>query len=142
MATIPNSVRDLIASGPLGHLVTLKADGSPWVTLVWVGIDGDDLVTGHLGAWQKVKNIRRDPRVALSFETDQINANGLAEYLVVRGRARVVEGGAPELLQRPARVYIGPDVRFPPMENPPAGHVPRITPARFTGVGPWTGGQA
>jgi hypothetical protein len=45
---IPTSVRAVIESGRLGHLVTLNADGSPQVTCVWVGLDGDELVTAHL----------------------------------------------------------------------------------------------
>jgi hypothetical protein len=61
----------------------------------------------------------------------------LKEYLVVHGRARLVEGGAPELLQRLAYVYLGPDVKFPPMDDPPPGHVMRIAVDRIGGVGPW-----
>jgi hypothetical protein len=47
--TIPESVRALIATGPNAHLTTLNADGSPEVTVVWVGIDSDELVIGHMG---------------------------------------------------------------------------------------------
>jgi hypothetical protein len=61
----------------------------------------------------------------------------LDEYLVVHGRARITDGGAPELLQRLAAVYLGPDVTFPPMDNPPAGVVTRIAVDRVGGVGPW-----
>jgi len=121
----------------LAHLVTLNADGSPQVTCVWVGIEDDELVTAHLGAYQKVRNVGRDPRVALSLETGRIGPGGLPEYLVVYGRARVVEGGAPGLLQRLAKVYIGPDVKFPPMDNPPPGFVLHISPERISGHGRW-----
>lgn len=86
---------------------------------------------------RKVKNIQRDNRVAFSMETEGFNAFGLNEYLVVYGTARITEGGAPELLQKLAYRYIGPDVKFPPMPNPPPGFVTRITPERFGGVGPW-----
>jgi PPOX class probable F420-dependent enzyme len=137
MVSIPESVRALIEEGHLAHFVTLNADGSPQVTGVWVGIEGDELVTAHLGAWQKVKNVRNDPRVVLSMEAGRANAAGLSEYLIVYGRARVTEGGAPELLQRLAHVYMGPDVKFPRTDNPPPGYVLRITPERFGGVGPW-----
>ena len=47
--TIPESVRALIATGPNAHLTTLNADGSPEITVVWVGIDNDELVIGHMG---------------------------------------------------------------------------------------------
>jgi hypothetical protein len=66
-----------------------------------------------------------------------VSPEGLAEYLVVHGRARVSEGGAAELLQRLAHVYIGPGVKFPPMADPPPGYVMRISPTRYSGVGPW-----
>src|ERR671937_162329 len=114
---LPESARRLVESDALAHLVTLNPDGSPQVTCVWVGIEGDELVTAHLGVYRKVANVARDPRVAVSIETNRTGANGLTEYLVVYGRARVVEGGAPQLLQRLAEVYIGPGVKFPPMAN-------------------------
>jgi hypothetical protein len=63
---------------------------------------------------------------------------GLKEYLVVHGRGRIEPGGAAELLQHLAHVYLGPDVKFPPMNDPPDGYVMRITPERLGGVGPWT----
>jgi PPOX class probable F420-dependent enzyme len=134
---LPGSARELIESGALAHLVTIGRDGAPQISCVWVGFDGDDLVSGHIGDRQKLRNVRRDPRVALSVEGPRIHPPGLKEYLVVHGRARIEEGGAPELLQRLARVYLGPDVKFPPMENPPPGYTLRITPERIGGVGPW-----
>jgi PPOX class probable F420-dependent enzyme len=136
--TLPESARALLESGSLAHLVTLNEDGSPHVTCVWVGLDGDEIVSGHLRADQrKLRNVARDPRVALSVEGTEIQPPGLQQYLVVHGRARLVEGGAPELLQRLAHVYLGPDVRFPPMDDPPPGHVMRIDVQRLGGVGPW-----
>jgi PPOX class probable F420-dependent enzyme len=135
---IPPEARDVLESDRLAHFVTLSLDGSPQVTCVWVGLEGDEVVSGHLGRWQKVRNIERDPRVALSIEAKGTNELGMQEYLVVHGRARIQEGGAPELLQRLARTYIGPDVDFPPMPNPPPGFVTRITVERLGGVGPWS----
>lgn len=139
MAALPESARELIESGALAHLVTLNRDGTPQVSCVWIGIEDDELVAGHLPEHQKVRNIRRDPRVAVSFEGTRIHPPGLKEYLVVHGRARITEGGAPELLQRLAHVYLGPDVTFPPMPDPPPGYVTRIAVERIGGVGPWAG---
>ena len=65
---IPQEVRKLIEVGTPAHLVTLNRDGSPHVTLVWIGLDGEDVVAGHLPENRKVKNIRRDPRVAISLQ--------------------------------------------------------------------------
>jgi PPOX class probable F420-dependent enzyme len=137
MADLPPEARELLESDALAHFVTLNADGSPQVSCVWVGIDGDEIVSGHLPRNQKVRNVERDPRVVLSVEGTGANRLGLREYLVVHGTARIQEGGAAELLQRLAHVYLGPDVKFPPMDDPPPGYVLRITPERLGGVGPW-----
>ena len=135
---LPDGARALIESGRLAHLVTLSRDGSPQVSCVWVGLDGDDIVSAHLsGTQQKIRNVRRDPRVSLSIEGTEIQPPGLLQYLVVHGRARVTEGGAPELLQELAYRYLGPDVTFPPMPDPPLGVVMRIAVERLGGVGPW-----
>lgn len=136
---LPESARELIKSGAVAHLVTLNPDGSPQVTIVWAGLDGDDIVTAHLVESKKVRNIRRDERVAVSFESPTVSAMGLTEYLVVYGRASLEPGGAAELLQKLAYTYLGPGVKFPAMENPPAGNINRIRIERFDGVGPWTG---
>ena len=134
---IPEPARDLIESEALAHLVTLEPDGRPQVSCVWVGLEDGDIVFASLGERRKLDNIRRDPRVCLSIEGTAINAIGLREYLVVHGTARIEEGGGPELLQRLAYTYIGPDVKFPPMEDPPPGVVVHIVPERLGGVGPW-----
>lgn len=137
MPPIPDDVRAVITSGALAHLVTLNRDGSPQVTCVWTGIEGDEIVVGHLAWHLKLKNVSRDARVAISWETDVDNGIGMKHYLVVHGEARITEGGAPELLQQLARIYVAPDAKFPPMPNPPDGWVMRIKPVRYGGVGPW-----
>jgi hypothetical protein len=75
--------------------------------------------------------------VALSIETGQRASGGLDEYLVVYGTARITEGGAPQLLQRLARTYLGANVRFPPIDDPPPGYITRIVVDRVTGHGNW-----
>jgi len=135
--SLPDTAKGLIESGALGHLVTLNSDGSPQVTCVWIGVEGDELVSGHLANHRKLQNVRRDPRVTLTFEGTEIHPPGLKEYLVVHGRAKVEEGGAADLLQRLAHVYLGPGGKFPPMEDPPPGYVLRTTVERIGGVGPW-----
>ena len=136
---LPESAKELIRSGALGHLVTIGNRGTPQVTCVWVGVEGDELLTAHLNPrLRKLDNVRRDPRVAVSFEGTRIHPPGLREYIVVHGRATIEEGGAPELLQELARVHLGPDVRFPAMDDPPPGVRMRIAVERMSGIGPWT----
>jgi PPOX class probable F420-dependent enzyme len=134
---IPGDARALLESDALAHLVTVNDDGSPQVSCVWVGMEGDEIAFASLGPRRKLDNIRRDDRVVLSLEGTRMSGMGLKEYLVVHGRARIEEGGGPELLQRLAHVYLGPDVKFPPMDDPPPGVVVRISVDRLGGVGPW-----
>jgi PPOX class probable F420-dependent enzyme len=132
------AARELLGTDRVAHLVTVNADGSPQVTCVWVGLDGDEVVFASMGPWQKIRNIQRNPHVVLSIETAEINATGLLEYIVITGEARVVEGGAADLLQHLARTYLGPDVKFPPMADPPPGYVVRVEVTGVGGVGAWS----
>ncbi|MFD7153571.1 PPOX class F420-dependent oxidoreductase [Kribbella sp. NPDC059898] len=134
---IPDSARAVLESNALGHLVTINPDGSPQASVVWVGLDGDEIIAAHIPNNRKVKNIRRDGRVALTVETHVVNEMGLAEYLVIAGTARITEGGAVDVLRNLAKTYIGPDAEFFPGAEPPPGYITHITVDKIGGVGPW-----
>jgi len=135
---LPESARSLVESGRLAHCTTLNPDGSPQVSAVWIGLDGDEIVMGHLGEHRKVRNLRRDPRVAFSLAAPGDNAVGMQHHLVVYGTATVTEGGAPDLLRRLAAVYV-PSGAFTLPDDAPEGVVVRVRVDRIGGVGPWTG---
>jgi PPOX class probable F420-dependent enzyme len=137
MSALNDAAKAAFSSGRLAHLVTVNEDGSPQISVVWTGIEDDHIVVAHLGEGRKIANLARDPRVALSVEAEGRTDIGLDHYLVVHGVASVTDGGAAELLQRLAEVYLGPGVRFPPFDNPPPGHVIHITAQRVVGIGPW-----
>lgn len=128
---------ELLASDAVATVVTLDPDGAPHLSAAWVGLEDGEIVIGTLGDQRKLQNLRRDPRVALTVQGSRINEWGLREYLVINGTARITLGGAPELLQRLAHVYLGPDVVFPAMPSPPPGFVTRIRVERISGIGPW-----
>jgi PPOX class probable F420-dependent enzyme len=137
MPALHPELRRLVESGPLAHLSTVNADGSPQVSVIWLGVDGEDLVTAHMRRQLKLRNIERDPRVALSFEAPREPGALLAHYAVVHARA-TIEGpseDAWELLNRLAKVYIAPDAEFPAPRG--VGYVVRYPVARVSGVGPW-----
>jgi PPOX class probable F420-dependent enzyme len=138
---LDDSARELIGSGADATLVTLNPDGSPQVTVVWVALqstpDGDELVTAHLGEHKKVRNVRRDGRVALTIVSHD-RSGPMTPYLAVTGTARVVQGGAPDLLTELAKTMMGPDAAFPP-ENAPPGFLTRVRIDKIGGVGPWAG---
>ena len=121
MVAIPESARALLDGPHLAHVVTLDPDGGPQVSCVWVGLDGDEVVFGSLGPWRKLRNLERDPRVGLSIEATEVNDIGMREYLVLHGTARIEPGGAPELLQELAHVYVGPGRPVPADGRPAPG---------------------
>ncbi|MDG4665129.1 PPOX class F420-dependent oxidoreductase [Mycobacterium sp. 236(2023)] len=134
------AARELIGRGADATLVTLNADGSPQVSVVWVALqstpDGDELVAAHLSEHQKVRNVRRDPRVALTIVSPEGPGAVMRSYLAIQGTARIVEGGAPEVLAELAQTLAAPDAGFPP-PNAPAGYLTRIRIDKVGGVGPW-----
>jgi PPOX class probable F420-dependent enzyme len=136
MSALPRELRDLIESGPMAHLSTINPDGAPQVSVVWIGLDGDDLVSGHMGRWVKLRNIERDPRVVLSFDAPRTPGVFLNPYAVVRARATIEPSDeAWNLLDRLAKVYISPDTEFPAPKGP--GFIVRYSVERIGGVGPW-----
>lgn len=129
-------LRSLIASGPLTHLSTINADGSPQVSVIWVGLHGDELVSGHMSWYQKLRNIKRDPRVVLSMEAPRQTGVFLNPYAVLHARA-VVEASddAWDLLDGLTKVYMSPDTEFPAPKG--RGYIVRYAIERIGGVGPW-----
>ncbi|MBF9315277.1 PPOX class F420-dependent oxidoreductase [Mycobacteroides chelonae] len=135
-----DAARTLIGAGADATLVTINPDGTPQVSVVWVALqstpEGDELVAAHLsGNYKKLRNIRRDPHVAVTILAPS-QPGQQREYLSVTGSARVVEGGAPELLSQLAIALLGSDEHFPPPGSP-EGYLTRIRVESVGGQGPW-----
>jgi PPOX class probable F420-dependent enzyme len=129
---LDQSTRAAVASGRLVHLATINPDGTPQVTCIYVGWDGDEIVSGHLADHVKLRNVRRDPRVTLSIESD-VPVEGFSPYIVIKGIAHVEVGGAVPLLR-----HITNGQFPPPGDDWPDGFVMRISPRKLSGVGPWS----
>ncbi|WP_132431489.1 PPOX class F420-dependent oxidoreductase [Pseudonocardia endophytica] len=133
---IPPELCAVVESGPLVHLTTINADGSPQVSVVWTGFDGDDLVTAHLPRHLKVRNMERDPRVVLSFLAPREEGVFLQPYAVLRARATVEPSDrAWDVLDRLAKVYMSPDATFPAPRAD--GFIVRYGVEKIGGVGHW-----
>ncbi len=136
---LDDSARALIGSGADATLVTINPDGSPQVSVVWVALqsspDGDEIVSAHLSEYRKTRNIRRDGRVAVTI-LGPAQPGQQTPYLSITGTARIVEGGAPELLTELAEAMLGSSEHFPPA-NAPAGLLTRIKIEKVGGMGPW-----
>ncbi|MGB5283563.1 MAG: PPOX class F420-dependent oxidoreductase [Polyangiales bacterium] len=106
MKQIPESHADILDKPAFAHLSTLMADGSPQSSAVWVDTDGSTIVVNSAEGRLKDRNIRRDPRVAISV-TDPENPY---RSLMIRGRvARITNEGADHHIDRMAQKYMGVD---------------------------------
>jgi PPOX class probable F420-dependent enzyme len=105
---LPPEARELLESDAVATVATIDQDGRPQLTAAWVGLKRDEIVFATIPDQRKLRNLRRDARIALSVPSTTRNEWGLVEYLVVYGTRRVTEGGAAELLQKLAHTYLGP----------------------------------
>jgi PPOX class probable F420-dependent enzyme len=105
-AKIPENYLDLFHKKAFGSFTTLMPDGSPQTTPVWVDyVDGKVLVNSALGR-QKDKNLRRDPRVAITL----IDPDNPYRYLEVRGKvSEITQEGADKLIDKLAKKYLDKD---------------------------------
>jgi PPOX class probable F420-dependent enzyme len=79
-------------------------DGSPQMTQIWVDTDGTHVLVNTVDGHQKVRNIERDPRVAL----DVVDPDDPSRYFQVRGRVvDVTKDGAADHIEELAQRYLG-----------------------------------
>jgi PPOX class probable F420-dependent enzyme len=130
-ATLPDSYKDLFQKRAFGSFTTLMPDGSPQTTPVWVDlVDGDVIVNTALGR-QKDKNVRKDPRVAVTL----IDPDNPYRYLEIRGRvAEVTQDGAEKHIDKMAKKYLGQD-KYPWARPGEHRVLIKITPERFSANG-------
>ena len=134
---LPEPLRELIESGTgLAHLSTINADGSPQVSVIWIGLDGDQLISGHMSHHLKLRNIERDPRVVISIEAPRDRDTFLQPYAIIKATAEVQPSDdAWDLVNRLTKIYMHPDTEYPRAKAP--GYITRYTVKRVGGVGPW-----
>jgi PPOX class probable F420-dependent enzyme len=103
---LPDQAKDILSKQTFANLATLMPDGSPQVTPVWVDYEGDRIVINTAEGRAKPRNMRNDPRVALSA-TDPDNPY---EAVIVRGRvSEMTHEGADEHIDAMAKKYLGQD---------------------------------
>jgi PPOX class probable F420-dependent enzyme len=103
---LTDSAKDILSKQTFAHLATLMPDGSPQVTPVWVDFEADQVVINTAEGRTKPRNMRNDPRVALSA-TDPDNPY---EAVVIRGHVtEMTNEGADEHIDAMAKKYLGKD---------------------------------
>jgi PPOX class probable F420-dependent enzyme len=128
---IPRQFRDLLDTKALAHLGTVMPDGSPQVTPVWFDFAGGHVRVNSAKGRLKDKNMRRDPRVALSI----VDPSDAYRYLEIRGRVvDITEEGAVAHINSLAKKYLGLDT-YPYLQPGMVRVIYRIEPLGFSSMG-------
>ena len=104
-ATIPDDIRTMLSEPIFFHAATLNPDGSPQVSIVWAGLDGDLIIFSTAEGRAKPRNLRNDPRIAISFTPP----DNPYRNIVLNGRAIAIEPNGMGLIDRMARKYLNED---------------------------------
>jgi PPOX class probable F420-dependent enzyme len=101
---LPERVLDLLRAPSTCYLATTMPDGSPQVTQVWVDTDGTDVLINTVEGHQKLRNVRRDPRVALTVSDPEHPS----AYVQIRGEVReITTDGARDHIDALSHKYLG-----------------------------------
>jgi PPOX class probable F420-dependent enzyme len=102
---LPQSVKTILQDKAYGHVVTFDAKSKPQLTMVWMDVDGDEVVFNTAEGRLKAQNLRRDPRIIVSVQ----DRNSPQAYAVFHGKARLTESGADEHIDKLAKRFLGHD---------------------------------
>jgi PPOX class probable F420-dependent enzyme len=101
---LPDGLLALLRQPSPCYLATSMADGSPQLTQTWVDTDGEHILINTVEGFQKIRNIQRDPRVAVSVS----DPAAPARYFAVRGEVlNITADGAAEHIEQLAQRYLG-----------------------------------
>ena len=101
---LPDGLVALLRKPSLCFLTTLMPDGSPQITQTWVDTDGEHVIINTVQTHQKVRNVERDPRVAVGI----CDPSSPSRYYAVRGRVvRITTEGGAEHIETLAQRYLG-----------------------------------
>ena len=134
---LPQSVKRILEDKAYGHVITFGASGKPQVTMVWVDVDGDEVVFNTAEGRLKPKNRQRDPRVVVSVQ----DRNDPQSYMVFHGNASITEAGADGHIDKLAKRFLGAD-KYPFRRPGEKRLIVRVKVDRIGGYGPkmqpWT----
>ncbi len=136
---IPESARRLFEGSETATVITVNPDGTPQASMIWVALEGNDIMFAADTSYQKIRNLRRNPIAVIVVNDDEVTARGLRHHIVVRGRASVTGPGIPDEYEAfisgtVARYFPGHPAPRRGLED---GVIVRITPERIRGIGPW-----
>ena len=131
MAKLGEKQRSFLDENPfVGTVTTLRADGSPHSTIVWVDVDDGKVSFNTARGRAKTEHLDKDPRASLLV----VDPNNTYKWVAVSGPAEVTESGADAQIDKLAKKYLGKDEY--PWRNPQETRLKvRIKPEHVTAVG-------
>jgi PPOX class probable F420-dependent enzyme len=132
VARLSDAQRAFVQDNPfVGTVTTLRADGSPHSTVVWVDTDGDEVVRFNTARGRaKEIHVLRDPRISITV----IDPQDQFRWVGVTGTAELVDEGADDHIDQLAKKYLGAD-SYPFREATEQRVIVRITVDRVDGIG-------
>jgi len=127
---IPQSLKKILEDKAYGHVITFNARGNPEPTMVWMDVEGDELLFNTAEGRHKPDNIRRNPRVIVSVQ----DRNNPQTYMVFHGKARVTDAGADPHIDKLAKRFLGAD-KYPYRQPNEKRVIVRIAVDRIGGFG-------
>ena len=131
MAKLSEKQAKLFTDRNWGVIATVREDGSPQATPVWIDYDGDSVLVNSAYGRTKVKNIERDPRATVTVLPAENQQSG---YVMVSGPAELIDEGAREHIDKLARKYLGED-KYPYLGPGEQRVIIKIRPERVDGFG-------
>jgi len=128
---LPQSVKKLLQDKAYGHVVTFNAKGNPQLTMVWMDVEGDEVLFNTADGRKKPQNLRNDPRIIVSVQA----RNDPQAYAVFYGKARITETGADDHIDKLAKRFLNAD-KYPFRQPGEKRLVVRISVDRIGGYGP------
>src|SRR5438552_1956479 len=128
---IPQSLRTILEDKAYGHVVTFNAQGKAELTMVWIDVEGDEVLFNTSEGRRKPENLRGDPRVIVSVQ----DRNNPQAYAVFHGKGRIVEAGADEHIDKLAKRFLGVD-KYPYRQATEKRLIVRIGVDRIGGMAP------
>jgi len=127
---ISQALKKILEDKAYGHVVTFNPAGRPELTMVWMDVDGDELLFNTAEGRRKPDNIRRNPRVIVSVQ----DRNNPQTYAVFHGKARVTDAGADAHIDKLAKRFLGVE-KYPYRQPNEKRVIVRIDVERISGYG-------
>ena len=131
MGSLTDKQAELFRGRNWGTVVTLREDGSPHATPVWIDTDGEKVLFNTAIGRAKERHLRRDPRISVTVLPAENQQSG---YVSVTGTASLTEDGAKEHIDKLAHKYLGVD-EYPYLQPGERRVIVEVTPDRVDSQG-------